>query len=90
MQSRRSKRFRELFRALPDDAKRQAYAAYRLFVRDPRHSSLHFKKLYDRLYSARVGISYRALGVMENSDLIVWTWIGSHAEYDQLIKRLNR
>jgi len=89
VQSRRSKRFRALFRALPHDAKRQAYAAYRLFTHDPRHPSLHFKKLYDRLYSVRVGISYRALGVMENPDLIVWTWIGSHAEYDQLIKRLN-
>lgn len=89
MESRRSKRFRELFRALPPDAKRQAYASYRLFIRDPRYPSLHFKKLHDNLYSVRVGISYRALGVMENPDLIIWIWIGSHAEYDQLIKRLS-
>ncbi len=88
MQSRRSKPFRELFRTLPPDVKRQAYAAYRLFVRDPHHPSLHFKKLHDKLYSARVGLSYRALGVMENPDLIIWIWIGSHAEYDKLIKQL--
>ncbi len=25
---------------------------------------------------------------MDNPDLIIWTWIGSHAEYDKLIKRL--
>ncbi len=88
MRSRRSKRFRELFRALPSDAKAQAYAAYRLFAHDPRHPGLHFKKLHDRLYSVRVGISYRALGVMENPDLMIWIWIGSHAEYDKLIRQL--
>jgi hypothetical protein len=83
---RRSKRFRELFRNLPPDVKRQAYAAYRLFVRNPRHPSLHFKKLHGKLYSVRVGSNYRALGVMENSELIIWIWIGSHAEYDYLIR----
>jgi hypothetical protein len=52
MRSRRSKPFREL----PPDVKCQAYAAYRLFNRDPYYPSLHFKKLYDKLYSVRVGI----------------------------------
>jgi hypothetical protein len=89
VQSRRNQRFRALFRALPSDVKRQAYAAYRLFMRDPLHPSLHFKKLHDSLYSVRVGISYRALGVMETHDLITWIWIGTHADYDQLIKRLS-
>jgi hypothetical protein len=88
VQSRRSKQFRELFSKLPKEAKDQAYAAYRLFVNDPRHPSLHFKKLHDRLYSVRVGIMYRALGVMANPDLIIWIWIGPHSEYDGLIKRL--
>jgi hypothetical protein len=89
MQSRRSKAFRELFAALPQDVKRQAYAAYRLFMRNPHHPSLHFKKLDDDLYSVRVGLSYRALGEMETPDLIVWFWIGSHADYDKLIKHLR-
>jgi hypothetical protein len=88
MRSRRSRQFRELFRNLPVDVKRQAYAAYRLFVLDPRHPSLHFKKLHNTLWSVRVGSYYRALGIMDNPDRIVWIWIGSHAEYDKLIKRL--
>src|SRR5258707_8288438 len=70
------------------EPKSQAYAAYRLFVLDPRHPSLHFKKLHDNLYSVRVGSHYRALGITENSSLIIWIWIGSHADYDKLIKRL--
>lgn len=85
MRSRRSKTFREHFRALPTDVKRQAYAAYRLFAQDPYHPSLRFKRLRDKLYSVRVGISHRALGVMLEDDLIVWVWIGSHADYDKLI-----
>jgi hypothetical protein len=88
MRSRRSKAFRELFRALPVDVKRQAYTAYRLFAIDPRHPGLHFKKLHDKLYSVRIGSSYRALGIVDNPDLIVWIWIGSHAEYEKLIKRI--
>jgi len=86
VQSRRSKRFRTLFRELPTEVKRQAYAAYRLFVINPNHPSLRFKKIHDNLYSVRVGLKYRALGVMENSDLIIWVWIGSHADYDKLVK----
>jgi hypothetical protein len=89
MKSKRTKRFRELLRALPDDAKLQAYTAYRLFKSDPHHPSLHFKRVSKRklLYSVRIGISYRALGLREKDDLMVWIWIGSHAEYDKLLSR---
>jgi hypothetical protein len=73
MKSKRTKRFRELLKALPDAAKRQAYAAYRLFKGDPFHTSLQFKRLsqHKPLYSVRIGISYRALGMREEDDLIV-------------------
>jgi hypothetical protein len=30
---------------------------------------------------------YRALGLLED-DTIIWFWIGSHADYDDLISRL--
>jgi hypothetical protein len=33
----------------------------------------------------RVGLRYRALGV-EVDDGIVWFWIGSHSDYDRLLK----
>ena len=87
MRSKRTRKFREMLRALPDDAKRQAYAAYRLFKQNPYHKSLQFKRVSQTkpLYSVRIGISYRALGQREENDLIVWIWIGSHAEYDKLL-----
>ena len=39
------------------------------------------------IYSARVGISYRAVGVRDG-DSLVWYWIGSHADYDKLLAQL--
>jgi len=36
------------------------------------------------IFSARVGLHYRAVGILEGND-IFWFWIGSHAEYDHLL-----
>jgi hypothetical protein len=87
MKSKTTRRFRDLLRGLPTDVKRQAYSAYRQFKHDPYHASLQFKRVSQRqqLYSVRIGISYRALGLREEADLIVWIWIGSHADYDKLL-----
>jgi hypothetical protein len=38
-------------------------------------------------YSARVGIGYRAVGVVEG-DTLIWFWIGSHADHDRLLAQL--
>jgi hypothetical protein len=38
-------------------------------------------------YSVRVGLGYRALGLREGEH-VYWFWIGSHAEYDELLRRL--
>src|SRR5437763_23499 len=57
---------------------------FALLKRDPRHPSLHFKRV-GRYWSARVGLRYRALAV-EVDDVYVWFWIGSHADYDRLIR----
>ena len=89
MTSRTTRQFRERFAALPQRAQRQAREAYRLFRENPSHPGLHFKRVHPDppTYSARVGISYRAVGAMEG-DIVTWFWIGTHAEYDTLIDRL--
>lgn len=89
MRSRVRPNFRKLLRSLPKNVRRQAYEAYRLFKINPYHPSLHFKQVNskDALYSVRINEDYRALGTREADDLIVWFWIGSHAEYDNLLKR---
>jgi hypothetical protein len=65
MNSHTTRRFRELFAALPAQVRQQARDAYALFQQNPSHPGLHFKQVHPgppRVYSARVGISYRAPG----------------------------
>jgi hypothetical protein len=85
MQSRTTRKFWQLFSALPLDTQRDAKRAYLLFRENPAHPGLHFKKLEgeEDIYSARIGLGYRALAVMKK-DYVVWYWIGSHSEYDRL------
>ena len=86
MNSRTTRRFRELFARLPAHVQNQAREAYRLFQTNPQHPGLHFKKVLDDpvTFSARVGISYRAVGALDG-DVMVWFWIGSHADYDKFL-----
>ena len=89
MRSKTTRRFRDLLAALPEPVQRQAQEAYRQFRNNPSHPSLRFKRISPRdptIYSVRVGLRYRAIGIRED-DSIIWVWIGSHAEYDQLIER---
>jgi hypothetical protein len=72
------------FSALPQPIQELARKNFELLKRDPTHPSLHFKKVGD-FVSARVGISYRVLGV-KVPDGILWFWIGTHAEYDRIIE----
>lgn len=86
MDSRTTRQFREAFAALPEEVRQHARRAYQLFRADPRHSSLRFKKVDDEsnIYSVRIGLAHRALGVLEGST-VVWFWIGSHADCDRLL-----
>ena len=79
--------FRKTFASLSPEIGDQARESYRLFQRDPRHPSLHFKRVHgsDRLVSVRVGLGYRAVGILESSDEVVWFWIGPHDEYERIL-----
>ena len=90
MKSRTTASFRKRFAALAVDVRGQARAAYRLFSANPRHASLHFKQVHrtQPVFSARVGRSYRVVGLLEAGDVIVWFWIGSHEQYETLIANL--
>lgn len=76
--------FWSLYRALPDEVRRLADQSYEKLKADSRHPSLHFKKV-GRFWSARISLNYRALAI-EADDGPIWFWIGTHAEYDRLIK----
>ena len=72
------------YRALPAAVRQLADKSFRLLKEDPKHPSLHFKKV-GRFWSVRVGLHYRAVAV-EAPDGLVWFWIGTHADYDGLLR----
>ena len=84
MKSRASSKFWLRHRLLSPEVRRAAAKQYRLWLQNPRHPSLQFKKV-DAFWSARITDDYRALGVMED-DTVIWFWIGAHEEYLRLIR----
>lgn len=89
MTSRTTEHFRNAFAELPDHIRRRARTAYRLFRDNPQHPSLRFKQIHAArpIYSPRVGLGYRALAVLDG-DVVVWFRIGTHADYDRLLRSL--
>ncbi len=89
MNSQTTERFWEAYRELPSDVRKQARKAYQLFLQDPYHPGLQFKRVHPSqpIYSARVSRDYRALAVRDENTL-VWFWIGPHSDYDKLISSL--
>ena len=87
MRSRATARFWWLYDALPDAVRRKARQTYRLWLSNPDHPSLQFKRLHrvdGAVWSIRIGLSWRALATLEG-DTVLWFWIGSHADYDRQI-----
>ncbi len=71
---------------LPSKIRTKASESYALWSANPNHPSLHFKKIHltEPIFSVRISLGYRALGSLVD-DTMVWFWIGSHTEYDQMI-----
>jgi hypothetical protein len=73
--------FRPLYDALPATADKN----FILLKQDPSPPSLRLKRTRDDLWSVRVGRHYQALAI-EGKDGFHWFWIGSHADYDAIIR----
>jgi hypothetical protein len=78
-------RFWQRYHQLPIEVQTLADSCYQRLRQDPRHPSLHFKKV-SRFWSVRIGLHYRALAVEDGPEL-TWFWIGTHSEYDALLGR---
>jgi len=80
--------FWKLYKKLPQNIREIAKKQYKLFASDAYHASLHFKRVHSTkpIYSARITKNYRAVGILDDN-IIVWFWVGSHDEYDKLLKR---
>jgi len=79
-----TKRFWKCYESLPSTIQQLSDQNYELLKADSSHPSLHFKKV-GKYWSVRVGKNYRAVG-LEAEKGIVWFWIGTHAEYDKIIR----
>lgn len=71
------------YELLPSSIQKLADKQYELLKANPAHRSLRFKKVGE-LWSVRIGIRYRALGVDVDGG-ILWIWIGTHEDYDKVI-----
>jgi hypothetical protein len=83
-----SSNFWTCYYTLPRGIRNQADKNFDLLKGNPRHPSLHFKKI-GKYWSVRASQEYRALG-MDVDDGILWFWIGTHPEYDRLIARQRK
>ncbi len=90
MKSRITADFIELYRQLPEQIRKVARKNYQIWKDNPDHPGLQFKRIQttDNIHSVRVGIGYRAIGYVEG-ERITWFWIGSHADYDRLLRELS-
>jgi hypothetical protein len=89
LKSRLHRNLRRDFARLSEEVRQRAREAYRRFVADPNHPSLRFKRLHsDRpLWSVRISDAHRAVGLRRTDHEIVWFFIGTHAEYEQLLRK---
>jgi hypothetical protein len=76
------------FDALPKSVQKLARDKFQLWRKNPFASALYFKELFPDVWSVRINQNYRARG-RRRGNFIVWFWIGTHAEYDHLLKRLK-
>lgn|GEM_PF-251372 len=90
MRSVRTRQFCKQFDALPVAVQREARTAYKQFVKDPWHPSLHLESVQGKrgrtYYSVRVGLHYRALAErLPDTWLLVLDW--PQAVYDKLLEK---
>ncbi|MEQ8167517.1 MAG: hypothetical protein ABRQ38_01360 [Candidatus Eremiobacterota bacterium] len=79
-----SRDFWKMFNDLPESIQNIARKKFELLQIDPKYPSLHFKKI-GQFWSVRVSINYRAIAFEEGNDFR-WVWIGTHKEYEEIIK----
>ena len=79
-----SRDFRAAYDTLPEAPRKIADKNFELLKRNPQHPSFHCKPV-GRFWSVRVGLDYRAVA-RPVDDGFLWFWIGTHAEYDRLIR----
>ena len=87
MNSTATPRFWQRLHELPAEVQALALKNYQLWLANPQHPSLNYKRLAGagHRFSVRVGNHYRAIAWKRDDGGAQWVWIGTHAEYDRLL-----
>lgn len=91
MKSKLTRQFRLLYRDLPLSIQKIAVDSYHLWRDNPKHPGLHFKPVEPkrlRVWSVRINADYRALALVEGGTA-TWFWIGTHKDYDRILRGLR-
>ena len=83
----RSDSYWRCFDELPHEVRVQAEKNYDLWKREPKHPSLRFKQIHrtSPIFSFRIGLRYRTVGVQSDDDRVLWFWIGPFDAFEQII-----
>ena len=89
MESKTTEKFRALLSAAPQPIQLKANACYALWLENPDHPSLRFKKVHQTLpiYSVRIDLNWRTVGTLQK-DMMIWFWVGSHRDYEKLLSQI--
>ncbi len=85
MKSSGNEEFWRLYHLLPEQVRAQSRQAYRLFISNPDHPSLRFKKLNGprNFWSVRFGGGYRAV-CERDGESVVWIWVGTRQDFGKM------
>ena len=77
----------ETFDDLPIDVKKLAEKNYKLWKESKNSPGLRFKQIHKTLpiYSFRVGMKHRTVGVETSDNKIAWFWVGSFETFNKTI-----
>ena len=80
--------FWDEYENLPNDVKKSADEAYKIFKENPDHPGLNFERLSskDKLFSVRLNRGYRAYAKEIEHGLLKWYMINIH-DYVEAIRR---
>ena len=78
MRSQTVSSFWKEYQSLPENTKKAARKAYRLWRQNP-FKCINYK---EHIWSLRISLGYRALGIYED-DTVTWFWIGDHTSYER-------
>lgn len=95
MKSYRTKSFRDAFDNLSEDRKKKATEVFQKWKENPTSINGNFCVSMNRrdVFVARIGLNDRAIAIKDNinnEDVYMWSWIGSHEDYNKIIKSCSK